>query len=365
MKTQQKNVLWIVVAAILAYGIGAYIGFPFVQMGMGSGDVGGIRRANKQQELLNSPTDVKLTEKYQTDTNYRNMLSAGYGILYVQTKATVATVESLKNQTGTIKELAPYSSIMDDVTEVGDQLSSMLEDGLQGLKAVEENKPAENLTFKLSQSLNLFQLMNNRLSDLEEFSQKTQQLAAQKRINDDVLKTYSEFLIESSDFASSCGDNSRAAKTLGMAKQMTNKLPLGLFESVANSYIAMTTANSPMVKMCGQKTAGIIKELFVGLKANLPMAGQVANNHSPQVNMTIVEPIIFSRDPSNMVLSLSQKETAGKIAQFQQVLGIAPLLNNQLMSLRLGAAAKMGSQVGKNAGGIYGRQPRGNMPLPK
>jgi hypothetical protein len=149
---------------------------------------------------------LKLAEKYQSDSNYRNTLTAGYGILYVQTKATLATIESLKKETGSVKELASYSVTMNEITEVGNQLATTLEGGLQGLKAVSEKKPADNLTFKLSQSLNLFQLMNSRLADLEEFSEKTQQLGAQKKINDDVLKTYSEFLVESSDIASSCGD---------------------------------------------------------------------------------------------------------------------------------------------------------------
>lgn len=363
MKTQQKNVLWIVVVAILAYVIGAYIGFPFVQTGMGTGDVGGIRRANKQQELMNSPADLKLAEKYQTDTNYRNMLSAGYGILYVQTKATVATIESLKKQTGSVKELASYSDTMDEITEVGNQLSSMLEGGLQGLKAVSEKKSAENLTFKLSQSLNLFQLMNSRLADLEEFSQKTQQLAAQKKINDDVLKTYSEFLIESADIASSCGDNTRATKTLGMAVQM--HISPSIFntpKNVAVGYSAVA-GTSTMVNMCGQRTSGVIKDIFLHLQENSPMVGKKDVTNTPMVGMVAFDPILMSRDAGSMALTMSQMENVGRIERYKPLTALTAGMNSAIMGLTVGTSGELKSQAGNNsAGKNVGRQER-NIPL--
>jgi hypothetical protein len=376
MKTQQKNVLWIVLTAILAYVIGAFLGFPFSQGGLTSGDLGGIRRANKQQELVNSPADLKLAEKYQSDSNYRNTLTAGYGILYVQTKATLATIESLKKETGSVKELASYSVTMNEITEVGNQLATTLEGGLQGLKAVSEKKPADNLTFKLSQSLNLFQLMNSRLADLEEFSEKTQQLGAQKKINDDVLKTYSEFLVESSDIASSCGDNARAKRTLGFFGKAAGMsgISMAATKNAALNYAAVAGSVN-LRSNCGQRAAGVIKDIFLNLQTNSAMVGQGATNsamvgknatnsamagknataansamvgknaaNSSTIGMITVEPILMSRDAGSMSLKMSQMGGVGRIEKFKPLVSLTSEMTGAIMNVATNAGKGMGRQ---------------------
>lgn len=214
MKTKQKHVLTTIAVAIVFYAIGAYWGFPFAQLGLTSGNIG---HASKQQEMMSSPADVKLVEKFETDTAYRNKMMAGYGLLYAQTKATMATIKSLKEKVGAVSELKNYAGPMNDVLEVGGQLLPMLEGSINGLKDVKSGKPVSDLNVQMSQALNLFQIMNSCISYLESFSIKTEQLSKQKKINDDVLKLYNEYLVESSDVAMSCGDYTRASQNLGLA----------------------------------------------------------------------------------------------------------------------------------------------------
>jgi len=173
MKAKQKSTLTIVLVAIVAYAIGAYCGFPLAQMGLTSGNIG---KANKQQELVNSPADVKLVEKFETDTAYLHKMLVSYGMLFVQTEATVNTVETLKGKMGSVYEFKAY----------------------------------------LSQALNLFQLMNSKLAELDAFNAKAGDLAKQKKLNNELVRLCSDFMTETAYIATSCGDNVRSVNTLGM-----------------------------------------------------------------------------------------------------------------------------------------------------
>lgn len=213
MKAKQKSTLTIVIVAIVAYAIGAYCGFPLAQMGLTSGNIG---KANKQQELVNSPADVKLVEKFETDTAYLHRMLVSYGMLYVQTEATVNTVETLKGKMGSVYEFKAYEAPMNEVLEIGTQLSKMLKEGMQGLQNVADKKPVTDLSVNLSQALNLFQLMNSKLAELDAFNAKAGDLAKQKKLNNELVRLCSDFMTETAYIATSCGDNVRSVNTLGM-----------------------------------------------------------------------------------------------------------------------------------------------------
>lgn len=236
MKKNKKSILLTVCIAVFAYTLGAFWGFPYAELGLTSGNIG---RASKQQEQVNSPHDVKLVERYQTDTVYRHKLVVGYGLLSVQTKTTLATLERLKAHIGQVRELKGYQSTIEDVVEVGTQLDKNLNECVKNLNNIGQKQPVSDLGVQLSQSLNMFQIMNNRLAELDSFVLQTQELAKQKKLNDDLLKNYSEFLIETTDIAMSCGDNSRARQMLGsyMVFAMVRQLEPGqAVQNVANSY---------------------------------------------------------------------------------------------------------------------------------
>jgi hypothetical protein len=213
MKAKKKNALTIILVAIVAYAIGAYCGFPLAQMGLTSGNIG---KANKQQELVNSPADVKLVEKFETDTAYLHKMLVSYGMLFVQTEATVNTVETLKGKMGSVYEFKAYEAPMNEVLEIGTQLSKMLKEGMQGLQNVADKKPVTDLSVNLSQALNLFQLMNSKLAELDAFNAKAGDLAKQKKLNNELVRLCSDFMTETAYIATSCGDNVRAANNLGM-----------------------------------------------------------------------------------------------------------------------------------------------------
>ena len=213
MKAKQKSTLTIVLVAIVAYAIGAYCGFPLAQMGLTSGNIG---KANKQQELVNSPADVKLVEKFETDTAYLHKMLVSYGMLFVQTEATVNTVETLKGKMGSVYEFKAYEAPMNEVLEIGTQLSKMLKEGMQGLQNVADKKPVTDLSVNLSQALNLFQLMNSKLAELDAFNAKAGDLAKQKKLNNELVRLCSDFMTETAYIATSCGDNVRSVNTLGM-----------------------------------------------------------------------------------------------------------------------------------------------------
>lgn len=207
MEKKQKSVLLTVAAVIVAYIIGAISGFPFVQNRLMKGSIG---RANKQQEQLNSPSDVKLAEKYNKDTAYCNKLSSGFVLIYAQTQATLGTLEQIKNGIAPVNELKLFTPKVDEAIESAKSLEGMLTAALEGLKHLKEKKPVSELSLTLSQALNLFQIMNSRLTELDGFATKANELAKQKKLNEDLIKTYSEYMIETAHIAATCGDYERA-----------------------------------------------------------------------------------------------------------------------------------------------------------
>jgi hypothetical protein len=213
MKTQQKNVLWIVLTAILAYVIGAFLGFPFSQ-GMPA---------------------------------------------------------------------------LDEVKEVGTQLLTLLDGGLKGLNDVAAKKQVSNLSFTLSQGLNMFQIMNSRLSELDAFANETKQLASQKKLNTEVLNAYSEFMAESAVIAQSCGDRAGAIKAI-------QELPAGS----NNPSIFLAKASDKIIgavprNYCSAIPAGVIEgqlkamPSFIGRTAVTgsvkPTMGRAAGNVNSVQNM--------------------------------------------------------------------------------
>lgn len=215
METKKRTILWIIVVAIVAYFIGVLAGFPFVQLGLTSGDTGGIGRANKHQERLTSPADVQLVEKFESDSAYRNKLIAGYASLYVQTKATTESVATLKQKIGIVKGLETYIDPMNEVMGIGNRLTALLEKDLKGLGDVSRKKKVVNLSVDLSQALNLFQLMNYRLNDLNAFTLKMNDFVKQRQLNNEILQSYSEYLVQASSLAFMCGDKAGASDRLG------------------------------------------------------------------------------------------------------------------------------------------------------
>ncbi|MCI1720344.1 MAG: hypothetical protein LKM37_04930 [Bacteroidales bacterium] len=215
MDTKKKNILWIIVVAIFAYVVGVLLGFPFAQLGLSTGDSGLIGRANKHQEQLTSPADVQLVEKFETDTAYRNKLISGYATLYVQAKATTASIVTLKQKIGVVKGLENYIDPMNEVMGIGEQLTALLEKDLKGLGNVSNKKKVANLSLDLSQALNLFQLMNYRLNDLNAFTLKMNDFVKQRQLNSEILQSYSEYIIQASSLAFMCGDKASASDKLG------------------------------------------------------------------------------------------------------------------------------------------------------
>ncbi len=262
MKTKQKIVLSIVVVAIVAYAIGAYFGFPLAQMGLTSGNIG---KANKQQELVTSPTDVKMVEKFETDTVYLNDIIVSYGMLLVQTKATVNTVENIKGKMGQVKEFKAYETPMNEALEIGKQLSAILESGMTGLQNVADKKPVTDLSVKLCQALNMFQLMNSKLSELDGFNAIAGDLAKQKKLNGELVKLCSNFAVETAYIATSCGDNIRAINSLGALMSQESKInntqKFLLHESV-NNYIEKTDIDTPLKKKIKSGITKTAESLF-------------------------------------------------------------------------------------------------------
>lgn len=324
MKTQQKNVLWIVAVAIVAYVIGAYVGFPFSQNKYSSGDLGGIRKANKQQEQVNSPNDLKLAERFESDSSYRDMMIAGYGTLYAQTKATLETVGTLKAKSANVAELKQYMPALDEVNEVGTQLLTLLDGGLKGLNDVAAKKQVSNLSFTLSQALNMFQIMNSRLSDLDAFANETKQLASQKKLNTEVLNAYSEFMAESAVIAQSCGDRA------GMAKAI-RAIPAG---SAPSAFLAMASDKiiGAIPKNCGKLPIGVVEGQIKAFP--MPFAlGRTAVTGSVKPTM--------GRAAGNV----NSIQTMGQAAS-----GIVTLMSSALNV----------SQMGQAAGGVAKYQPLGD-----
>jgi hypothetical protein len=215
METKKKTIIWIILVAVVAYVIGVLLGFPFAQLGLTAGDSGLIGRANKHQEQVNSPADVQLVEKFETDTAYRNKLIAGYATLYVQAKATTESVGTLKQKIGVVKGLENYIDPMNEVMGIGNQLTALLEKDLKGLADVSNKKKVVNLSMDLSQALNLFQLMNYRLNDLNTFTLKMNDFVKQRQLNNEILQSYSEYIIQASSLALMCGDKAGASDKLG------------------------------------------------------------------------------------------------------------------------------------------------------
>jgi hypothetical protein len=235
MEAKKKTIIWIIAVAIIAYVIGVLIGFPFTQLGLTAGDSGLIGRANKHQEQVNSPSDVQLAEKFETDTAYRNKLIAGYAALYVQAKATTESVATLKQKIGVVKGLESYIDPMNEVMGIGNQLTALLEKDLKGLGEVSNKKKVVNLSLDLSQALNLFQLMNYRLNDLNAFTLKMNDFVKQRQLNNEILQSYSEYIVQASSLAFMCGDKASASNNLG---QLLRDKPL------AHSAIEATSATN-------------------------------------------------------------------------------------------------------------------------
>lgn len=252
MDTKKRNVIWIAGVAIFAYCIGAWIGFPFAQLGLTSGDTGRIGRANKQQVKVSSPADIKIAEKFESDSAYRNKLISGYATLYAQTKTTVATMESLKQKTGTIKELEKYAAPMDDIIGIGIQLDTLLSNSIRGLKDLDNKKKTYDLSFHLTQALNLLKIMNTRIYSLDEFSAKADELVKSKQADHEFASLFSQFIVETDYIAAECGDNKRvhgsntaAAKVVqtAMADLLESNLPTYFTEGEGEVLVGKNMAN--------------------------------------------------------------------------------------------------------------------------
>lgn len=260
MKTKQKTSILVILTAVVAYFIGAYVGFPFAQMGLAAGNIG---HASKQQEQVNSPKDVKLAEKIETDTAFRNQMICGYGILYAQTKATIESVKSLKSETAKNEQLKGYTTAMDNVLEVGGQLIPLLENGLKGLQCMSEGKTADDVSMNLTQSLNLFQIMNASLSELDGFSEKTAQLVQQNKVANNLKELYSVFLIQSTDIAKTCGDKARVTafnKNMDVTRisgDQMQKLTTGIYIQKVTQCPLFSSENKATVKNSFGDKAGI------------------------------------------------------------------------------------------------------------
>jgi hypothetical protein len=252
MDTKKRNVIWIAGVAIFAYCIGAWIGFPFAQLGLTAGDTGRIGRANKQQVKVSSPADIKIAEKFESDSAYRTKLISGYAMLYAQTKTTVATLESLKQKTVAVKELEKYSAPINDIIDVGIQLDTLLSNSLRGLRDLDNKKKTYDLSFHLTQALNLLQIMNTRLYGLDEFSAKANELVKSKQADSEFANLYSQFIVESDYIAAECGDNNRvhasntgAAKVVqtAMANLLESHLPAYFTEGEGEVLVGKNMAN--------------------------------------------------------------------------------------------------------------------------
>lgn len=212
MKLKTKNVLLVIAGLALAYLAGSFWGFPPTQNHYVSGNIG---KATKQQDQVNAAADVKLAEKFQSDTAYRKSLLVDLTMLYIQTQTTTSTVENMKKEILQIRDLKPYAAKFDNVIETGKNLTQMLNDCLAELKEVSEDKPVDNLSLKISQSVNIFQIFNSRISELDGFMARSTELSKQKKLNDNLIKLCSSFTAESASIASACGDNVRAKGYLG------------------------------------------------------------------------------------------------------------------------------------------------------
>lgn len=204
MKTKQKSLLTIILVGVICYAAGAIFAFPFSQLGLTSGNIG---KANKQSETLTSPSDVKLQERFEKDTAYCHQMLLCYTTMAVQAQATVSNLQSLKQQTAGISDLKDYGKKMDNAIEVGKSLETVLTETVDGLNSLAAGKSVNELSLNLSKSFNLFVLLNSQLSTLNEFSNKTMALYRQKKINDSFLKLFANYLIQSADIATFCGDN--------------------------------------------------------------------------------------------------------------------------------------------------------------
>lgn len=206
-KMKLRKILLIIGTVTIAYLTGAALGIPFTQGGLTFGNIG---YAFKQHEQLNSPSDVRMAEKFENDTVYRNKLTNDFAILYVQAMMTLATVDSFKKKASSVDELKPYLPKMGEMLETGKNLTTRLNETLAGLKSLKETKTIEGLSLTMSQAINLFQVMNNQLSELDNMAAKAGELAKQKKINNDLIKTCSEYFIGVANIASICKEHERA-----------------------------------------------------------------------------------------------------------------------------------------------------------
>lgn len=252
MERKKRGFFLIIGIAFIAYLLGAWLGFPVSQLGLTSGDAGRIGHANKQQVSVDSPADIKIAAKFESDTAYRNKLISGYAILYAQTKTTVGTMESLKQKIGTVKELEKYTVPMDDIIAVGIQLDTLLSNSLRGLRDLDNKKKTYDLTFHLTQALNLLQIMNTRIYNLDEFAEKMDKLVKSKQVEEESANLFSQFIVESDYIAEECGDNTRvhgsnaaAAKVVqtAMTDLLSSQLPAYFTDAAGVGLVGKNMAN--------------------------------------------------------------------------------------------------------------------------
>lgn len=191
MKTKKKNLLVVIVIVFVSYLLGAYLGFPFAQMGMTSGNIG---RAEKQHDVIGSVSDVKLAEKFETDTVYKKELLRNFGELLINTEATRLTLDSLKSQAGKVAELKAYNKQLDDVYSVAAELSTRLQKVLNELGKVDETKDASDISLQLSECINLYQIMCSNMDELTGFVTKTAALSKVHKLSDAYMAQFGTFL---------------------------------------------------------------------------------------------------------------------------------------------------------------------------
>ena len=128
--------------------------------------------------------------------------------------------------------------------------------------------------------------MNTNLASLDSFTSKAGELSKQKKWNDDLLKLYQEFLVESADVAMSCGDNARVSKSLGWIKKIT---PTTNFKEVGalvnNSYVSVAAGFKPLKKTELHKVDIVVFEHAVN------KMGQISSGNQIQ-NMSPLEPLL-------------------------------------------------------------------------
>ncbi len=187
---KKSTVLSMVGIAIVAYLLGAYTGFPLVEM---DETTGSINRAKKQRELIVSPETVVLAERFQTDSVYRQQMIDDLSFLLLHSEATRVTIDSLVQQIEAVPELQEYAAPLNEVSNVSSQLSARLINGLIALQDV-STENAGQLSNDISQSLNAMFIMNAKMGNLKGFNEKVGKMLQANAAMDAGLKRMVKFL---------------------------------------------------------------------------------------------------------------------------------------------------------------------------